>query len=428
MPLPSLLQPAQALALQEYSQLLLGFSGGLDSMVLLHALAEYPHLKAKIQLVHVHHGLSPNADVWAALCRDVAKCFGLVIHIEHVRLAPGSNLEARARKARYDCFARYLPVNGALLTAHHQQDQAETVLANLCRGAGVSGLAAMAKTQRFAQGWQHRPLLDTPKAVLQEYALLHGLSYIEDESNANTTFTRNFLRQKILPALAERFPGVYTTLSRTAEICTESESILQEDAKTVLYACLLSKEKMAIRPFLTYSPARRRNALHSWLLTFVPQAASRDFILRIEEELIFAKPDADPVLQYHGFYLRRYRDNLYILSESAQPAPQTLVWHDLKKPLTFGAHVLALRTAQVIALPDGAITLRSRVGGERLLCHGQHQSVKKLLQAAAIPPWQRPSWPLLYIHGRLAAIPGLVLGDVWRQHFPDGIELVVNGK
>lgn len=423
-----LFSSAELLALQAYPHILLALSGGLDSMVLLHALSQCPELQSKIQLLHVHHGLSPNADAWAAHCQEMAKRFFLPLHVEYLQLPAGSNLEERAREARYACFARHLPVGAVLLTAHHQQDQAETLLAHLCRGAGVAGLAAMAETQRFAKGFQHRPLLNTPKAVLLKYALEHELSHIEDESNANTQFTRNFFRQHILPPLAERFPAVAANLARTAEICAEAESILQADAQTVLKSCLISEKKMAIRQFLTHSPARRRNALHSWLSGFARKAPRRDFIVRIEEELMLAKPDADPVLQFDEWCLRRYQDTLYILTQSVQTLPKKLVWHDFSKSLVFAGHTLELRGVTPVFIAGGAITVQCRVGGERILCRGQHKSVKKLLQAAAIPPWQRASWPLLYKDDTLVAIPGIVLGDAWRQYFPDVVALVVNGQ
>lgn len=412
-----LLLPAEYLALQAYPRLLLGLSGGLDSVVLLHALAADPLIKSKIQLLHVHHGVSPNADAWANHCAQMAARFNLPFTLEHLNLPLGPNLEERAREARYACFARHLGEGAVLLTAHHQHDQAETVLANLCRGAGVAGLAAMAKTQPFAGGWHHRPLLDIAKKTLQEYAEQHGLIYVEDESNANTQFTRNFLRQDIFPVMLARFPGMMANVTRTAEICSEAELILAEDAQRVLASCMLSSEKLSIRQILTHSPARRRNALHHWLLRFAPKAASRDFVLRIENELMLAKPDANPVLHHDGLYLRRYQGILYALGAPEQPVDDAQVWKNFPEPMLFGPHRLEIVPKQARPTFSGLlIRLQQRQGGERIVCYGQHKSVKKLLQAATIPPWERTTWPLVYINDTLAAIPGVVMGDAWRQY------------
>jgi tRNA(Ile)-lysidine synthase len=266
-PLKDILQARLAKDVPADAHLCVALSGGRDSVVLLNLLAQCLPPQ-QIQVVHVHHGLSPNADAWADFCQSLAAAYGLSIDIHRVKVdkTTGKGLEAAARSARWDVFSQY--PSSVLALAHHQDDQAETVLFRLLRGTGVQGLAGMAtlQTRQGQKIW--RPLLDSSKQKLAAYAAAQSLSWIEDESNRDTHYARNFLRHDVFPGLLQRFPSAPNTISRLAEHAAEASILLDERAREDLAALAASaNDDSAIElcAFLMLSTARQRNVLRYWL-------------------------------------------------------------------------------------------------------------------------------------------------------------------
>ncbi|AZN35931.1 tRNA lysidine(34) synthetase TilS [Iodobacter ciconiae] len=392
-----------------HSTLCVGLSGGLDSVVLLHLLATLRHSQLFVlRALHVHHGLSPNADAWAQFAMDCAANLGVKCAVERVSLAPflKQGTEGAARTARYAAFARQ--DCDVILLAQHCDDQAETVLLNLLRGSGLRGLAAMPEYRSLNQKMGIlRPLLGVARAELAAYAAEQGLIWVEDESNHNPRYDRNFLRNDVFPRLNAVWPSANNTLARVARHVAEADELLLEVACSDFAVCV---QDNVFDLSVDFSPLRLRNVLRYWLVQNGLQLDARAF-----EELIrtavSSAADAQPVLIWRKSAVRRYRQKLYItLAEIELIEPVMLPW---QPEINLKSGCLSWREAEVgIALEilKGAdFELRPRVGGEclRLFVGGARKALKQLYQDAGVPPWLRQNIPLVYLNGELAAVPGL---------------------
>jgi len=405
------------------------FSGGLDSQVLLHGLhASLSQLGTEIKAVHVNHGLSPNADEWSQFCQQV--CRDLAIPCEVIRIdaraPPGQSPEAWARQLRYEAMARLLKEGDVLLTGHHQDDQAETLLLQLFRGAGPEGLAAMPRWARFGPGWLGRPLLDFSRSDLTAYAEAQGLRWVEDQSNLDRRFDRNFLRHMIVPLLKQRWPSVSRTLARAARWQAEAVRIMDMMAEQDLHGlCLKQNGALSVKTLKQLDNPRRHNVLRVWLKAAHLPLPSARHLERLSEDVLNAAWDATPCLAWPGVEIRRYRDLIYAMKPLAPHHPGAVLRWDLCTPLKLSSG--ALRAERVTgaglkaALCNGkTVTVRFRRGGERCRPVGRPHThtLKHLLQEAGIPPWQRDRIPLIYLDGDLAAVAGL-----WVCHpFGAGLE------
>jgi tRNA(Ile)-lysidine synthase len=405
-------------------RLIVGYSGGLDSHVLLHWLAtqQPAGLGCALQALHVDHGLQAASAAWGEQCAAVCRALQVPLRICRVdaRPAPGESPEAAARRARYAAFAADLGPDAALLTAHHRDDQAETLLLQLLRGAGPHGLAAMPAVSRLGRGWLWRPFLDIDRAALQAYAEAQALHWIEDASNANTDFDRNYLRHRVLPLLRQRWPAVQRTLARSARHCAETAVWLDVEAERDLRAARSDAEGLSIRVVRELDEPRQRNLLRYWLRCLrlpVPDARQ---LARILHDTLQAAADRNPCVCWPGGEVRRYRGVLYALPPQVpHDARQILPWRaqadDAWPPLAV-PNLGSLRMQKTVGaglraavLTGGVLQVRFRRGGERFhpvgRAHGQE--LKKLLQDAGIPPWQRERLPLLYREDVLLVVPGL---------------------
>jgi tRNA(Ile)-lysidine synthase len=248
------------------------YSGGLDSQVLLYAaamlLAEKKQLP-RLQAVHVHHGWHAQADNWAKQCLSFCKVFNITGHVVRVDTSslPGESKEAVARAARYQALGDCLAPGDYLLTAHHQNDQAETLLLQLFRGAGIKGLSCMPKITSFAQGWHVRPFLNITRTELQAFAEQEQLTWIEDDSNQNKDFDRNYIRHEIMPGIQQRWPAVTKTLARVTIHCAEAQSLLQAMAVEDFKLIEGTAKKLSITQLKTLNEARQRNDINNWQQT-----------------------------------------------------------------------------------------------------------------------------------------------------------------
>ena len=293
----------------------LAFSGGLDSTVLVHLLASQTP-KLPLKLIHINHQLHADADNWALHCQQFATALDLpftTIKV-NVDIQGGLGLEAAARQARYDAIARHIGKKALLLTGQHQQDQAETLMLQLLRGAGNRGLSAMG----FALDWQTmtilRPLLDIDRATLADYARYHQLDYLDDPSNNDISIQRNYLRQQIWPLLQKRWPALNQTLSRSAGHLNEAQSLLDELAVADLKTADADKTTASLncQALLTLSPARQRNALRSFLHQLAMPLPTTAVLQRILDEVCAAKIDAQPLVEWSELEARRFAGRLFV--------------------------------------------------------------------------------------------------------------------
>lgn len=408
---PASSAPAVAIAL----------SGGRDSMVLMDALARLrTALPFTLSAVHVHHGLSRDADHWADFCASQCEQRGISLVIERVVICRrgGMSLEAAAREARYRVLLR--SPDDAVALAHHADDQAETMLLQLLRGAGPHGIAAMAARQlRRRAPVLLRPLLHVPAAAIATYASERAISFVEDESNADTAMRRNALRHGVVPALREAFPGYPATLVRAALHQAEAAELLDELAR--LDAASIASEddafgsvldRVAFAALAASHAARARNLMR-WFLRrhdlLLPSTARLGAIMM---QCLHARDDAQVQLRHDGAEIGLHRGRIVV---HAPTVSQTFAfpWRGESAfalpggTLLFGAAKGAGLAASRIA--DGPVVLRSRRGGERLqlAINRPRQSVATLFQTQGIPIWERGSWPLVWCGEALAAVPKL---------------------
>ncbi|MEW6460443.1 MAG: tRNA lysidine(34) synthetase TilS [Pseudomonadota bacterium] len=390
------------------------FSGGLDSSVLLHLLAELARRETvpALSAIHVQHGLQPVAAAWPEHCRQFCAALGIPLQVVAVQVAAQASVEQAARQARYAAFAEHLPPDAVLFSAQHRDDQAETLLFRLLRGAGVRGLAAMPGQRPLGRGTLLRPLLDCSRAELQGYAEAHGLSWIEDPSNADTRFSRNFLRQRVMPLLAERWPQASAALARSAAHLSEAEQLLGELARMDLQAARgeplfpwLALPSLELSLVTQLSDARQRNLLRHWLapLSRMPDsdhwAGWRD--------LRDAAGDASPVWKLADGELHRADGRLYWLSADwlAPPVlPDPAVVRMQGTSELPGNGQVQIRGE----LPAGRWHLRYRLGGESLLLPERgRRDLKRLLNEWRVPAFVRPRLPLLFDGDELMAVANL---------------------
>lgn len=395
----------------------IAYSGGVDSHVLLHLLAttRHPQLPA-VRALHIDHGLNPASTKWAEHCQQVAE--KLDISVETIRVTVENidelGLEAAARQARYHAFRYDLAEDEVLLTAQHQQDQAETLMLQLLRGAGPTGLSGMWPEVSLDGLTIVRPFLNISKDDILHYASLHQLDWIDDPSNADLTLNRNFLRHQIWPVLSARWPAVSKTLSRSAEHCREAVTLMRElaelDAQSV---CPEDTKQLSLPALLTLPEARQRNLLRYVIETTGLSLPSTVILQRILDEVCTAAEDRTPEVRWPGAEVRRYREQLYI-----SPSQEETL--DLGEQAISGTGDIRLADGRMLKwqlssgqglkqhVLNGPLLLKFRQGGERIRLqgHAQHKSLKQLFQEWDIPPWQRQQIPLLFVEQELVAVVG----------------------
>ena len=399
---------------------LVAYSGGLDSTALLHALAAARayHGRALVA-VHVNHGLHAAADDWERHCRRFARGIGAAFVSRRVALDPHAarkrGVEAAARSARYAALRAAMVAGDVLLSAHHLEDQAETVLLNLMRGSGLAGIAAIAAARALPPGRLFRPLLDVPRAELAAYARRHRLEWLDDPSNLDTGFDRNYLRHEILPRLRQRWPAAAAQLKRSAELAAEAAA-LQDELGAIDYAAAAEGDaRLGIAALRALPAARQRNVLRYALRTLGLPVPPQTRLRQVLEELVPARPDARPLVRWPGAEVRRYRGRIYLLGERPLPACAPLAF-DERGEVHLGAGqgflFLEAEAADGLApqLAAQGLEVRFRQGGEKIRPVGTRTTrpLKKLLQEEGIVPWMRDRLPLVYAGGRLVAV-----ADLW---------------
>lgn len=406
----------------------IAFSGGLDSTVLLHLLANLAKTDSlpALSAIHVHHGLQAAADAWPAHCQDVCDELSVPLQVVRVQVQPGASVERAARDARYAVFSAATQANDVLLTGQHRDDQAETLLFRLLRGAGVRGLSGMPATRALGQGSLARPLLDVTRAELEAYARDHGLRWIEDPSNQDRQLSRNYLRHQVMPLLTGRWPQAHASMARSAAHLREAQGLLDELAQIDLAQASLPGEfewsglpSLAFVAIASLSDARQRNALGHWLqpLTRLPDTDHWSGWTDLRD----AGSDASPIWRLADGELHRSAGRLWWLSGQWLRTPVVSGdWHEPSLALRLPDNGRVMFSGQT---PAGPLQVRYRQGGEVMhLADRGHRDLKRLLNERAVPGFVRGRLPLLFRGEELLAVanlPGLdghVLED-WRLHW-----------
>ena len=417
----------------------LAYSGGLDSHALLHALAALrSQYSFSLNAIYIDHGVQASAAAWSEHCARHCAELGVAFVSGRIKVTgmDEHGFEAAARHARYAALLAALSPGEILLTAHHRNDQAETVLLQLLRGAGMAGLAAMPQRMPFGVGELLRPLLGFTRAALHVYATEQRLHWIEDPSNRELRLRRNFLRAEILPRLATLWPEVDGMLARTARHAAETLELLDETAAHDLFRCRQAAQycpqALSITAVNRLSPAHQRNLLSYWLRQQGLRVPGTRTLNEVLTQLRHTPRSQHTCIRWPDAQIWRYRDRLVAVPNQAEPDTQLDVMWNLRTPLELPG-VGRLRAQPVLGrglatarLPNG-LQVRLRRGGERLLLpgHRHHHVLKKLLQAEGLSPWLRARLPLLYVQENLAAVADRwVCAPYAAQAGEEGLEIV----
>jgi tRNA(Ile)-lysidine synthase len=399
--------------LHPHRSVLVAFSGGLDSTVLLHKLVSWRDQAPGVALraIHIHHGLSANADAWATHCEQICAQWRVPLEVVKVTLADdGLGIEAQAREARYAAFRAVLLPGEVLVTAQHLDDQCETLLLALKRGSGPAGLSAMAAESDFAGSKLLRPLLNEKRQDLECWAVAHQLRWIEDESNQDDAYDRNFLRLRVLPLLTQRWPHFADAAARSAALCGEQEQLLDELLAQELNALMGEAGQLAIEPLMNVSEPRRAALLRRWLAQHQAAMPSRAMLERLWQEVALARDDANPLLRLGQFEVRRFQQQLWWIPVYTRQIPVMIEWANITQPLSLpdggklqlmtGTEIRAPRVNEPVSVrftASGTLHIVGRNGGRKL---------KKIWQEMGVAPWLRETTPLLFYGETLIAAAG----------------------
>lgn len=396
-----------------------GLSGGVDSVVLLHVLRTLRDSgNISLSALHVHHGLSPNADEWSKFCAEICANWNIPFELEQVQVSrnSGSGIEAAARGARYAAYARH--DTGWIALAHHQDDQAETLLLQLLRGSGPKGLAAMPAVRSLGptRPTLLRPFLEIPRAAIEAYAKRQALRWIEDESNRSTAFDRNFLRRSVLPELEVRFPGYRDAFARSARLCAEADCLLSELAQRDLAQCS-DKDAIHIDRIAQLSDGRVKNALRHYITS---NAVTLPNSLRLEEfarQLRQYRAGSTMAMTWGTHSLRVSGGHLMLeqAGSGAEPATMQVNWSREVLPTipwADGQVKFEPRKGEGLSIEKlrrGNLQLQARQGGEKMhvAANRPRRTLKNMLQESHVPHWLRWRIPLLYCSEELAWVAGI---------------------
>ncbi|MFU1818684.1 tRNA lysidine(34) synthetase TilS [Citrobacter portucalensis] len=423
-------------SLLNFQSILVAFSGGLDSTVLLHQLVQWreQHPEVALRAIHIHHGLSPHADSWVQHCESVCMQWQVPLVVERVHLEDdGLGIEAQARRARYQAFAQTLLPGEVLMTAQHLDDQCETFLLALKRGSGPAGLSAMGENSPFAGTQLIRPLLAQTREALEAWARQHELCWIEDESNQDDTYDRNFLRLRVTPLLQQRWPHFAQAVARSAALCAEQESLLDELLASDLADCITAHGTLLLVPLMMVSDVRRAALLRRWLAGLNAPMPSRDGLERIWQEVALAREDASPCFRLGEYEVRRYQSQLWWVKSVDGQSETVIPWLEWKTPLALPAGLgsVQLISAGELRMPqeDEAVSIRFKAPGLlHIVGRNGGRKLKKIWQEQGIPPWRRDTTPLLFYGETLIAAAGVFVTREGAAEDEEGVSLVWRGK
>lgn len=393
----------------------IAYSGGLDSHVLLSLCHQLrTEINFDFRAIHINHHISPHADSWGLHCQKICDQYQIELFQSDVQLnlKPGDSLEETARDKRYAIFTEYMQQDDILLTAHHQDDQAETVLLQLLRGAGPKGLSAMPRLKKFGRGYLARPLLGFSRNELEIYARENNLTWIEDESNQDVTLSRNFIRHEIMPRLITAWPSASASIARSAAHCAENQDLLEEYLQDDYRAATGSDENtLSVAKLLQMKPEKQKLILRRFIYQNNFSLPNSRKIESILQDVLHSAWDKSPCVKWDDAMLRRHKDDIHLLSAEVEPDLATVEW-EIEKPLELTHGVLKTRLISGAGLRADIkqVAVGFRQGGEMVEVKGRgRQSLKNLFQEWGVLPWERSSLPLVFVGQQLIAIAGYFL-------------------
>ncbi|MBW3694367.1 tRNA lysidine(34) synthetase TilS [Vibrio sp. T187] len=400
-------------------RLVLAYSGGVDSRVLLELMAEYRKQLPDLEClaVHVHHGLSENADQWVEHCQQTCEQLNILVHIERVSLdlTCGESIEKLARDARYHALNKHLNPGDVLLTGQHSDDQVETFLLALKRGSGPKGLSSMAAVKQFGHALILRPLLDASREQVVQYAQSKSLAWVEDESNTDQRFERNFIRHEVTPVLSERWPSFRQSVQRSAQLCAEQETLLDELLTLPLEQAIQKDQSLSIAELSQHSPLLRARLIRMWLEVLGSPMPSQKQLQLIWQEVANAQNDANPELKLAGGTIRRFANRLYLVGTQADVSGwscKVTLNQELDLPDSLGKLLFTSDDGNGrISLPTDSNELWGSFNPEGLSAHpvgrGHSRKLKKLFQEYQVPSWLRRRTPILMYQNQVVAVADL---------------------
>ena len=398
---------SEALAIHQPKRILVGFSGGMDSSVLLHALSNL-NLNVPIIAIHVHHGLSSNADQWQTLCENQCEQLGVQFVSERVDVSQEGSLEQAARLARYHVFKQYILAGDALLLGHHQDDQVETFMMRLMRGSGMTGLTAMEAERPIARGMLLRPLLSVSREQIESYAHHFDLPYIDDESNDDVSFDRNWWRHELLPLLNARYPQASQSVMKTISIL-QTEHQLLNDLIDPIYQQVVDKQgRLDSNKLRRQTWSIQCQLIRKWLEQHERYPLLADKQIRVLlSEVMDARVDAEPVFRWQDNEVRRHNGKLYVMP-TLPDAPPTEYMRNFTGDTLLDLPAGHLKWQPGLGLKPSEYQLTLYQGSLKARpINRPNKALKKWFQEFDIPPWQRAFWPVLLKNGEVVAVPGL---------------------
>jgi len=411
-------------------------SGGIDSVVLLHLLSDIQKKHGfTLNATHVHHGLSKHADKWARFCEKLCRDLSVPLDVHYVKLPKKKSLgvEGEARRLRYEKLLQ--TKSDLIVLAHHEDDQAETFLLQLIRGAGVKGLSSMASFDDTRSLW--RPLLNSSRIDIESYANQNKLKWIEDESNQNTDFDRNFIRSKILPILKNRFNHIIKAISRSSTHLAEAQHLLDDLAKIDLKKYLKSnkyKHILQVKSLNKLPLSRAKNLLRYWLEINDQLMPSKDLLNELLRQVLTAKKDSELKIEISKEYeIRRYKDEIYLVRKSKNSKKNyEIFWNDESEILLPNGSTLKFKKIKgggisLAKLKNKKLIISNRQGGEFLKpnLNRPTRKIKQLLQESDLPPWERCALPFIFVGDELASVPNFGIDIKFQASFKEaGLEVV----
>ena len=410
--------------LSNFNRIGVCYSGGVDSHVLLHLLSRKLLTTKNLYALHVNHGISAQSDEWKKHSEKICRDLDIKFTSFDLNLSKKRNInENYLREARYEAIASWSKPGDILCTAHHKDDQVETILFRILRGTGINGLRGIPYKRESSGVVFLRPLIRFSKKEIIKYASLNNLEWVEDESNEDTSISRNFIRKELIPLVRRKWPKYRDAFEHISSHARDSSNLLDQLGDEDIEKCVASSfNELSIANISLLSKLRISNMLYRWLTLQSMEGVTYSLIKEIQENLLWTKDDSDPIITFgskskvKSFQLRKFNNILFLLPKSSDSYLKDyspIMW-DLNEPLKLPTGLLKAHESNGEGLSllssQNKVEVRFREGGERCRPIGRNksQTLKRLLQEYSVPPWKRSRLPLIYVNGRLAAV-----ADLW---------------
>lgn len=375
----------QFIAKYDFDNYVIAYSGGVDSQVLLHAFSKI--VPEKVIAFHVNHGISDNAKTWQDFCSTTAQSLSVAFKFEKFNLLGESNLEDKARKARYGAFESVMNDRTVLVTGHHMDDQVETFMLNLMRGAGLDGLSSMPEIKTFGKGFHGRPFLSIGKEELTEYAVSEGLQWVEDESNKDSVYDRNFIRNEVVPLLKTRWKNASASICNSVEHIQNAKQYIDNNVKMFD----TESDTISIQALQEVNDYEQVQIVRKWVANHIGQSASQNMLNTIFNEIIPARDDAKMKWEQKNYFITRYNGELHFVKKEKKD-------YDIARILTDAG----------FDIPVNEVVVKNRVNGATIKQGNIHKEVKKLFSELKVPTWLREDMPFIYHNDELISVGGII--------------------